>query len=77
MALISTPSVNEPTRAAKQGPHFSPHSKAKANYKSINLRKIGSKWFKCCSVRFILLRENPYEEIDEYDNYCYNRKTIY
>ena len=23
-----------------QGPHFSPHSKAKANYKSTNLRKI-------------------------------------
>ena len=23
----------------QQGPHFSPHSKAKANYKSTNLRK--------------------------------------
>ena len=24
---------------SQQGPHFSPHSKAKANYKSRNLRK--------------------------------------
>ena len=37
MASASTPSVNEPT-----GPYFSPHSKAKANYKSKNLRKIGN-----------------------------------
>ena len=71
MASASTPSVNEPTRA-----YFSPHSKAKTNYRSINLRKIGNKWFKCCSVRFSLLRENPYEEVDEYDNYyyCYYEK---
>ena len=27
---------------SQQGPHFSPHSKAKANYKSTNLRNIGS-----------------------------------
>ena len=27
---------------SQQGPHFSPHSKAKANYKSTNLRKIGN-----------------------------------
>ena len=26
----------------QQGPYFSPHSKAKANYKSTNLRKIGN-----------------------------------
>ena len=26
---------------SQQGPYFSPHSKAKANYKSINLRKNG------------------------------------
>ena len=25
---------------SQQGPHFSPHSKAKANYKSTNLRKL-------------------------------------
>ena len=37
MASSSTPSVNEPTKA-----YFSPHSKAKANYKSTNLRKIGN-----------------------------------
>ena len=41
---------------SQEGPHFSPHSKAKANYKSINLRKIGNKWFKCCSVRFSSLQ---------------------
>ena len=27
---------------SQQGPHFSPHSKAKANYKSTNLSKIGN-----------------------------------
>ena len=27
---------------SQQRPHFSPHSKAKANYKSTNLRKIGN-----------------------------------
>ena len=62
---------------SQEEPHFSPHSKAKANYKSINLRKIGNTWFKCCSVRFSSLRENPSEEVDEYDKYYYNRKTIY
>ena len=61
MASASTQSVNEPTRAS--------HSKAKANYKSINIRKIGNKWFKCCSVCFSLHRENQYEEVDEYDNF--------
>ena len=35
IASASTSSVNEP-----QGPHFNPHSKAKANFKSINLRKL-------------------------------------
>ena len=53
---------------SQQGPHFSPHSKAKAKYKSINLRKIGNYWYKCCSDRFIKLRENMSEE-DDYDNY--------
>ena len=48
---------------SQQGPHFSPQSKAKANYKSINLRKISS-------YRFSTLRENPSEEVD-YDNYYY------
>ena len=27
---------------SQERPHFSPHSKAKAKYKSTNLRKIGS-----------------------------------
>ena len=44
---------------SQQGPHFSPHSKP------------GNKWFKCCSVHFSLLRENPYEEVDEYVNFYY------
>ena len=37
MASASTPSVNEP--------HFSSHSKAKANYKTTNLRKIVNYWY--------------------------------
>ena len=40
-----------------KGPHFSPHSKGKSNYKSTNLRKIG---------RFSTLLENPSEE-DDYE----------
>ena len=56
---------------SQQGPHYSPKSKAKANYKSINLRKIGNKCFKCCNIRFSSFRENPSEEVDEYDNYYY------
>ena len=28
-----------------QGPHFSPHSRAKTNDKSTNLRKIGIYWY--------------------------------
>ena len=39
-----------------QGPHFSPHSTAKTNYKSTNLGNL------------CILGENPSEEID-YDNY--------
>ena len=30
----------------QQGPHFSPHSRATANSKSTNLRKIGKYWYK-------------------------------
>ena len=55
---------------SQQGPHFSPHDKAKANYKSTNLRKIGKLWYKWCSNCFSTLRENPSEE-DDYDNYYY------
>ena len=60
---------------SQQGPHFSPHSKAKYNYKSINLRKIRNKWFKYCSVRFSSLRENPSEDVDEYDNFIIMNKS--
>ena len=35
MVSASTPSV-----MSQQGPHFSPHGKNKANYKSTNLRKL-------------------------------------
>ena len=51
---------------SQQGPHFSPHNKAKADYKSTYLRKIG------CSDRFSILGENSSEEVD-YDNYYYYR----
>ena len=56
---------------SQQQSHFSPHSKAKAYYKSINLRKIGNKWFKCFIVHFSSLRENLSEEVDEYNYYYY------
>ena len=61
-----------------QGPHFSPHSTAKTNDKSTNLRKNGIYWYKCCCDRFSILKETPFEEVyDDYGNYYYNRKTIY
>ena len=56
---------------SQQGPHFSPHGKAKANDKSPNLRKNGISWYKSCSVRFSILGENPREEVLDYDNYYY------
>ena len=46
-----------------QGPHFSPHSTAKTNYKCTYPRKNGIWWYKCCSVRFSILGENPPEEL--------------
>ena len=52
---------------SQQGPHFSPHSKAKANYKSTILRKFVKSDVATASVSF---RENPYEKVD-YDNYYY------
>ena len=68
MASTSTPSVIEPTR-----PYYSPHRKAKA--KGTNRKKIGISQVALASV---LLRENPSEEVDDYDNYYYyNRKTIF
>ena len=57
---------------SSQGPHFSPRSTAKTNDKSTNLRKNGIYWYKLCCDRFSILRENPYEEVDdENDNYYY------
>ena len=41
-----------------QGSHFSPHSTAKTNDKSTNLKKNGIYWYKSCCDRFSVLREN-------------------
>ena len=61
---------NGPTRAS-----FSPHSKAKANYKKAkNLRKNGIYWYKWCCGHFSILQENPSEEVLDYDNYYYEEK---
>ena len=54
---------------SQQGPHFSPHSKAKANYKSANLVTSGISIVAFASV--YVLGKNLSEEIDEYDNYYY------
>ena len=63
---------------SQQGPQFSPHSKAKAYYKSINLRKIGNKWFKCCSVHFSSLRETRLKKLmNMIIIITSNRKIIY
>ena len=43
-----------------QGPHFSPHSTAKTNDKSSNLRKV------ICD-RFSILGVNPSEDVDDND----------
>ena len=53
-----------------QGPYFSPHSTAKTNDKSTNLRKNGIYWYKSCCDRFSILGESPSEEVDE-DYYYY------
>ena len=53
-----------------QGPHFSPHSIAKTNDKSTNLRKNGIYWYMCCCDRFSIIGKNPSEEVDE-DYYYY------
>ena len=64
MVSASTPS---------QGHHFSPHSTAKTNHKSTNLRKNGSSGISDV-VRFNILGE-PSEEVDDdddgNDNYYY------
>ena len=53
---------------SSQGPHFSPRSTAKTNDKSTNLGKNGIYWYKWCCDRFSILRENPYEEVDDDEN---------
>ena len=55
-----------------QGPRFSPHSTAKTNDKSSNLRKNGIYWYKWCCDRFSILRENKSEEVD--DDLFYRKK---
>ena len=50
-----------------QRPNFSPHSTAKTNDKSTNLRKNSIYWYKKCCVRFRILGENPSEEVDDND----------
>ena len=51
-----------------QGPHFSPHSTAKTNDKSKNLRKNGIYWYKWCCDLFSILGENPSDEFDDDDD---------
>ena len=55
---------------SSERPHFNPHSTAKTNDKSTNLRKNGIYWYKWCN-RFSILRENPYEEVDDENDYYY------
>ena len=64
MASTSIPSVIEPTR-----PYFSPHRKAKA--KMPNSRKLVSSDISHVALASVILRENPSEEVDDYDNYDY------
>ena len=70
MASTSTPSVIEPTR-----PYFSPHRKAKA--KSPITEKLVSSDISHVALASVLLGEKLSEEVDDYDNYYYNRKNSY
>ena len=70
MASTSTPAVIEPTR-----PYFSPHRNAKA--KRHNRRKLVSSDISHIVLASVLFGENHSEEVGDYDNYNYNRKTIY
>ena len=60
---------------SQQGPHFSPHSKAKTKDKAkISGRTLSSG---TSDVVTASLGENPSEEVLDYCNYYCNRKTIY
>ena len=49
---------------SQQGPHFSPHSKAKANDKSRRMVSSG-----ISDVAFASVYTEKPEEVDDYDNY--------
>ena len=55
---------------SQQGPHFSPHSKAKVTYKSTNLRKLVASGISDVAIASVHSKKNPSEE-DDYDNYYY------
>ena len=63
---------------SQQGPHFSPHSIAKANYKVQISGKLVTNGFSDVAIDSVHSEKiRPYIE-DDYDNYIYyNRKTIY
>ena len=70
MASTSTPSVIEPRR-----PYFSPHRKAKS--KGPIAKKLVYSGISHVPLASVLLGQNTSEEVDDYDNYYYDRKTIY
>ena len=51
-------------------PHFSPHSKAKANYKTKISGKLLTSGISDVAIASVYLEKTPSEE-DDYDNYYY------
>ena len=56
---------------SQQGPYFSPHSKAKANYKSTNLRKIGNSGISDATAVSDHSEKTRLKKMISYDN-CYH-----
>ena len=71
MASASTPSVNEPATILVHTEKLKPMIKDPISGKSV------STGISHVAFASVLLGENPSEEVDDYDNYYYNRKTIY
>ena len=63
---------------SQQEPHFSPQSKAKANYKSTEISvKLVTSAISDIATASVHSEKTCLKKMIIYDNYYYNRKTIY
>ena len=71
MASASTPSVKEIATTLVHTEKLKPMIKGPISGKLV------SSGISHVAFASVLLGENPSEEVDDYDNYYYNKKTIY